>query len=899
MSEKKNMRLLAAAFFLPFFLLLGIYALLGIAPFGDRVLLIADARGQYLSYFALYQNLFAGKADWLYSFEKLLGGSLSGLYAYYLASPFNLFLLLFPRQELPLGVDLLILLKMSACGLTMALYLRERQGLRPASLLFTTAYALCGYNDAYAWCIMWIDAVVMLPLIALGIERLWRGKGPALYVLSLGLAIISCFYTGYMLCLFSVLYFLWRLYCDTPSLRQIPWKKLGQYALASLLAGGVSAGMLLPGFLALSGGVPVSPYRFTAKYTYPAALRILQLLLPGRESYDGLILPTLLACAVLFVLVVLAVWRLLRRGKKGSDLLGLALGIGFLIAWFALVDLPICREELAFSERRILIKLLLGYVPYWEFFNGSPNLYAGSAAFLLALSFFFNRALSRREKIAGGLLLLALLASACFYLPNLLWHGFEENNCFNYRWSFVFPFTLLMLAARSFDKSGGLGPAGLLIPWGLGITVLLLAAWRPIWFQENWMLLVCAAFLTLELGLMLLCLRGSGAARRLLCLTGVAALCLSTGLSFRDQSLNGPSRESLRSRILTESGRIDSVMDTEDGFFRIRKEEKVINYNDPMLFHYPGLVHFSSAEKLSTIHFLGQMGQSIAAKYWANGDAGESRALDALLSVGRYLGSEGYPGYEELSDGVWKNPYQLPLAFCADRNAAGEIELDERVCRNLNRVYSRLLGEDAALFLPARTEGMTLTVEREDPLYLQSWSPAITDCEVLCDGETLVTLDELHYPNAVYLGSYEPGRRLEIRVSGEETIPEPPAEALFYESTEALAACTEALKEDGCSLKISTASHIEVHTASGDDRLLVFSLPEDEGWSVTVDGVKTEPETALNILMAVPLPAGEHSVSLRYTPPGMLPGAILTALSVLALLAWELLRRKNRKSKNA
>ena len=57
MSEKNNTRLLAAAFFLPFFLLLGIYALLGIAPFGDRVLLIADARGQYLSYFALYQNL--------------------------------------------------------------------------------------------------------------------------------------------------------------------------------------------------------------------------------------------------------------------------------------------------------------------------------------------------------------------------------------------------------------------------------------------------------------------------------------------------------------------------------------------------------------------------------------------------------------------------------------------------------------------------------------------------------------------------------------------------------------------------------------------------------------------------------------------------------------------------
>ena len=86
MSEKRGSLLTAATFFLPFFLLLGIFAALGLAPFGDRSLLVSDAQGQYLSYFALYQDLFAGKADWFYSFGKLLGGSLSGLFAYYLAS---------------------------------------------------------------------------------------------------------------------------------------------------------------------------------------------------------------------------------------------------------------------------------------------------------------------------------------------------------------------------------------------------------------------------------------------------------------------------------------------------------------------------------------------------------------------------------------------------------------------------------------------------------------------------------------------------------------------------------------------------------------------------------------------------------------------------------------------
>ena len=89
MSETRKRPLLAASFFLPFFLLLALYALLGIAPFGEQALLLADGKGQYLSFFALYQDIFAGRADPFYSFGKLLGGPVSGLYAYYLASPFN------------------------------------------------------------------------------------------------------------------------------------------------------------------------------------------------------------------------------------------------------------------------------------------------------------------------------------------------------------------------------------------------------------------------------------------------------------------------------------------------------------------------------------------------------------------------------------------------------------------------------------------------------------------------------------------------------------------------------------------------------------------------------------------------------------------------------------------
>ena len=55
---------------------------------------------------------------------------------------------------------------------------------------------------------MWIDGMILLPLIVLGIEQLvHNGKG-ALYTGALAVLLLSNYYMGYMACIFSVLYFL-------------------------------------------------------------------------------------------------------------------------------------------------------------------------------------------------------------------------------------------------------------------------------------------------------------------------------------------------------------------------------------------------------------------------------------------------------------------------------------------------------------------------------------------------------------------------------------------------------------------------------------------------------------------------------------------------------------------
>lgn len=223
----------------------------GVVPFGNQTLLIWDANTQYIDFLAYFRKAMLGQADILYSLSKGMGGSMPGLYAYYLASPLNLLLLLFDESALPLAFSVLVWLKIALCGLTAFHFLHRIYGARCQALLFSTTYALMGFVAAYFWDVMWLDGVVLLPLIALGIRRIVAGQAPWTYLVWLAVALVANFYIGFMLCLFSALYFLYCLFTDGD--RRQYGRLLLRFAGASLLAGGLGAALLVPTALAIYG----------------------------------------------------------------------------------------------------------------------------------------------------------------------------------------------------------------------------------------------------------------------------------------------------------------------------------------------------------------------------------------------------------------------------------------------------------------------------------------------------------------------------------------------------------------------------------------------------------------------------------------------------------------------
>lgn len=276
-SQKKERSLIRpgdgtiAAFLVPILVMVIIFIQREIFPFGEESFLRTDMYHQYAPFFSEFHYKLRHGGSLLYSWDVGMGVNFAALYAYYLASPFNWLLLLCPKKLIIEFMTYLIVLKIGLCGLTMHYYLRKHYKTECfGTAYFGILYALSGYLAAYSWNIMWLDCILLFPIILLGVERLVHEGKWKLYCICLGLSILSNYYISIMICIFLVIYFAALLILEEWN----GWIRLltrsGQFALASLGAGGMAGFILLPEALALqstASGSSTFPKTFSSYFS--------------------------------------------------------------------------------------------------------------------------------------------------------------------------------------------------------------------------------------------------------------------------------------------------------------------------------------------------------------------------------------------------------------------------------------------------------------------------------------------------------------------------------------------------------------------------------------------------------------------------------------------------------
>lgn len=240
-------RNLVLSFLFPFCIMMSVLMYRGVYPFGDNSFLHMDMYHQYMPFFAELLHKLKNGESLYYSWNIGLGSNFLALFAYYLASPVNWLVFFFPESHLMEFMTYLIVLKIAFCGTAFFLFLRYHFRKEKYSMvLFSCFYALSGFIAAYNWDIMWLDNVILAPLIILGLEKLFYEKKYRLYTITLGMSILSDYYLSIMICIFVVFYF-GILLVEEPK----HYKRILPFAGCSLLAGGLAGVLLVPVYFAL------------------------------------------------------------------------------------------------------------------------------------------------------------------------------------------------------------------------------------------------------------------------------------------------------------------------------------------------------------------------------------------------------------------------------------------------------------------------------------------------------------------------------------------------------------------------------------------------------------------------------------------------------------------------
>ena len=338
---KRHPRLyLIWAFVIPFMLMWMIYIAMEVWPFGENSVLVLDLNGQYVSFFEALRSLILNGGSLAYSWERALGGEFMGIYAYYLASPLSILVALFPKRMITEALLLMLLTKCGLCGLSMAFYLEmQYPSKRVNTVIFATMYALTAFAVVQAHNTMWIDELVLLPILTLGIDRLISHRQYALYTASIAMSMLVNFYIGYMMCIYTLFYFFYSYFFNNFDNRNNVYGEKRHF-LRSLLRMGaltviglaIAAVVWLPTYYSLTFGKTTfsdPSYAFSQQFDF---LDFFVKLFPG--SYDT-VRPSGLPfvyCGTL-TLLLLPIYFISPKIRPREKMIG-GLGVAFFLLCF-------------------------------------------------------------------------------------------------------------------------------------------------------------------------------------------------------------------------------------------------------------------------------------------------------------------------------------------------------------------------------------------------------------------------------------------------------------------------------------------------------------------------------------------------------------------------------------
>lgn len=581
-----------------------------------------------------------------------------------------------------------------------------------------------------------------------------------------------------------------------------------------------------------------------------------------------------------------------------------------------------------------------------------PLIYSGLIVLFLVPIYFLQRRICRKEKILFAVPILFLLICSLWQPLYILMHGFNDPNCFGFRFSFFYSFILLTITCRAWELSEetrawkyyALAAVNIILyyivyvlqkntlleemqsssilGWELNAIFLILYAalfsWRKTKSDKKsllqWILLACVVVELILNGFLYNIRQGN---------TGNSIFNHKYILHMTDQMIQ-EELEQIRQDVQSRGERTGFRLQCTD----ISTPGYSASYG------YRGLGYFSTVENRSLRDTLFRLG------YYTNTslclDYGGTAVTQMLFSQDYLI--HYYPDQPEGMVQVEWNEKCLSLGFMVSEGIKGYRIQSEDPFENQNLLLQSMTGEEIACFLPydreiflrsdnmfmAREEGnsgyliwmddtelkqgsISFDLGAESPLPIYAYfsedegirndlSPRLVSGKKGAVG--WIASDILSCPRVFKLEKNEAGQYEAEIILNENTLDAYHFNQyyFYYYDEERLQEAYEILA--GRQMKITGVvgdTIGAVVTVDADSPVLFTSIPYDDGWKVREDGERLETFPVLDgAFLAVELTPGEHTLVFTYDSMTDRIGRVLSTIGLLTYIAgvWISVRRE-------
>lgn len=862
-------------------ILLLVYICNQIAPFGDKVAMVSDSYHQYIPLLSQLSDKIANGESLIYSLDTGFGVSAIGNIINYLLSPFTWLIVAFGKDNISTMFGISIILKAAISAFTCSFFLRNKTKINDLSVsIFGILYALSWYFAAYYWNIMWTDALYMLPLIAYGIYRLVQDKKFVPYTLSLMYAIITNYYMGFMLCIASVIYFIYE-YFTSFSLKEINQEESKNifkkykflnigvlFACSSIVAVGVSCIVLIPMYSILSTTSATS----AASNPFPT----------GIEFYSPI----------------------------------------------SVISNHFYCNMTSFAINATNTNIM-------------PNVYCGIFTLSCIPLFFFSKDISKKEKIFGLGIIAFFFLSFCTNILNYIWHAGHLPNGLPYRFSYIYIFFLIYFACLGFSKIKNISKRNILISTGILILITTLSCLisAP---NRTAITLPFTLLLFVIYGVMLLVIAKKKTLLKMIILTVLVVCELiipymnsmdtinseelyihSSDADYLKEMVDKKGDKFYRADLLQHDESMPSVLYDYNGlsYFTSVSYGDVAKLQMQMGVNSNGLnqAYYQPQTPIYNMIF--------SVNYLMDNNSPFELNKEEFLPIGTN---------DKTKSVLYENKYKTGIAFGVKTNLdetfdeAGLSPFDVQ-----NRFAQAITDTKIKPLIPVKNtnftaKGMEITTKETEQGYIISYkmNPDVTDREIKIT--TTASSDNCHYlvvqnavgfnyeinykdrrlgraldmyPGSICVGDIKSGDTYTTTIVPNKDCPN---EGEFYYYTcysdmTSVNSLYSQIKENGISNVVEFKDDYMKFEINNTTDNIFTSIPYDKNWEIKIDGQNidiNDVKQTSNAFCLLKTAPGSHTIEFSYKQNTLLIGIVISVVFIAIFISWIFLMRKNRKKKD-